>query len=143
MKEVRHFGIVVSDVEKSLDFYGNNLGLEIKVDNLEEGNFIDTILGIKNVKVRTIKMIAKEGKTMLEILHYKSHKGEKRKKYRIFDIGASHPAFTVKDINEEYKKLKKRGVKFISSPQISPNGKAKVAFCIDPDGVPVELVQVY
>ena len=140
MKAIRHFGIVVSDIEKSLEFYRDILGFKIKIDALEEGKFIDAILGQKNVKVRTVKMLADDG-NLIELLWYQSHKGKKRENYEIFDIGASHPAFTVENLDEEYKRLKEKGIKFISSPQMSPNGKAKVAFCYDPDGVPVELVE--
>jgi len=51
-------------------------------------------------------------------------------------------AVSVSDSDVEIlKKLKEKGVKFNCSPQISPDGKAKVAFCEDPDGVPIELVE--
>ena len=156
MKNIRHFGIVVTDIEKSLEFYRDMLGFKIKIDVLEEGKFIDAILGLKDVKVRTVKMVADDG-NLIELLWYQSHaraaakgeeedlssltKGKKMESKEIFNIGASHPAFTVENIDEEYKRLKEKGIKFISLPQVSPNGKAKVAFCYDPDGVPVELVE--
>jgi len=140
MKAVRHFGIVVSDIKKSLYFYTKLLGLKTKRDVLEKGKFIDTVLRIKNVKVRTVKMAADDG-LLIELLWYKSHQKKRRKNKIIYDIGASHPAFTVKKLDEEYKKLKKQGIKFYSQPQVSPDGKAKVAFCRDPDNVPIELVE--
>jgi len=141
MKAIRHFGIVVSDIEKSLYFYRDLLGLKIKIDALEEGNFINTISGLKNIKVRTVKMLADKGDTLIEFLWYKSHPRKRRKNNDIYNIGASHPAFTVENLDYEYKRLKGKGVKFNSPPQISPNGKAKVAFCHDPDGNPIELVE--
>jgi len=141
MKAIRHFGIVVSDLEASLHFYGDLLGLSVKRDMVEEGEFVDAILGLKNVKVRTVKMKAENGDTLVELLEYQSHKGKRREDYRIFDLGASHIAFTVEDTDAEYERLKKEGVSFICAPQVSPDGKAKVTFCVDPDGVPIELVQ--
>lgn len=141
MKAIRHFGIVVEDIEKSLHFYRDLLGLEIKRDIQEEGEFIDTILGLKGVKVRTVKMISDNGDTLVELLEYASHKGKKRENYQIFDLGASHVAFTVGSVQKEYKILKEEGIIFTCEPQVSPDGKAKVAFCYDPDGVPVELVE--
>jgi catechol 2,3-dioxygenase-like lactoylglutathione lyase family enzyme len=141
MKAIRHFGIVTQDIEKSLAFYRDLLGLEIKRDMQEEGEFIDTILGLKNVQVRTVKMISQSGDTLVELLQYESHQGKKRENYEIFDLGASHVAFTVENIHEEYKRLREEGVTFTCEPQISPDGKAKVTFCFDPDGVPIELVQ--
>ena len=141
MKAIRHFGIVVNDIEKSLHFYRDLLGLQIYRDMVEEGKFIDTILGLQNVRVRTIKMSAENGNTLVELLEYQSHAGKKRENYEIFDLGASHIAFTVEDINQEYKKLKEQGILFTTEPKTSPDGKAKVTFCFDPDGVPIELVQ--
>lgn len=141
MKLIRHFGVVTNDIEKSLHFYKDLFGLKIKRDMLEEGKFIDTILGLKGVKVRTVKMATENGDTLVELLEYQSHKGKKRENYEIFDLGASHIAFTVNNLDQEYERFLKEGVKFISSPQVSQDGKAKVAFCWDPNGVPVELVQ--
>jgi len=140
MKNIRHFGIVVSDIEKSLHFYRDLLGFRIKIDALEQGDFIDTILGLKNVKVRTIKMFAPDG-NFIELLSYQSHKGRKMENKEIFGIGASHVAYTVANLDKEYQRLKEKGVQFIAPPQVSPNKKANVAFCYDPDGVPVELVE--
>jgi len=141
MKTIRHFGIVASNIEKSLHFYRDLLGLKIQRDMLEEGEFIDAILGLRGAKVRTVKMAAENGDTLVELLEYQSHKGKKREDYEIFDLGASHVAFTVHDVAEEYQKLKEQGISFTCEPQVSPDGKAKVTFCYDPDGVPVELVQ--
>jgi catechol 2,3-dioxygenase-like lactoylglutathione lyase family enzyme len=141
MKAIRHFGIVVQDIEKSLHFYRDLLGLEVKKDMQEQGEFIDTILGLTNVQVRTIKMISQNGDTLVELLEYKSHKGKKREDYQIFDLGASHVAFTVENIDEEYKRLQAEGISFTCQPQVSPDKKAKVTFCFDPDGVPIELVE--
>lgn len=141
MKTIRHFGIVVSDLEKSLHFYRDLLGLTIKRDMLEEGEFIDTILGLQDVRVHTVKMISQSGDMLVELLEYASHEGKKREHYEIFDIGASHVAFTVENVDQEYQKLQQEGISFTCEPQVSPDGKAKVTFCFDPDGVPVELVQ--
>jgi len=140
IKNVRHFGIVIKNPEKSLHFYCGLLGLKIKRDVLEEGKFIDNISGLKNVKVRTIKMSANNG-SLIELLFYKSHPRGKIKNNEICNMGASHVALTVDNIDYEYKKLRKLGVKFNCPPQISPDGKAKVTFCYDPDDVLVELVE--
>ncbi|HEX9722253.1 MAG TPA: VOC family protein [Candidatus Paceibacterota bacterium] len=141
IKAVRHFGIVTNDMEKALHFYRDLLGLQIKRDMQEEGEFIDTILGLKGVKVRTVKMVAQNGDTLVELLEYASHKGKKRENYEIFDLGASHVAFTVENVDEVYNKLRENGIRFTCPPKVSVDGKAKVTFCFDPDGVPIELVE--
>ncbi len=138
--KIRHTGIVISNLEKSLHFYRDLLGLKIKRDMLEGGEFIDSISNLKNVKVRTIKMSADDG-NLVELLWYKSHPRKSGGAKEICTTGVSHIAFTVENIDYEYKRLKDRGVKFHCLPQISPDNKAKVTFCRDPEGNLVELVE--
>lgn len=140
MKAIRHIGIVISNLEKSLHFYRDILGLKVQKDMLEKGKFIDNISNLKNVKVRTIKMAADDN-NLVELLWYKSHPKKPNKAKRICATGVSHIAFTVENIDHEYKKLKKKGIKFHCPPQISPDRKAKVTFCRDPEENLIELVE--
>ena len=39
-------------------------------------------------------------------------------------------------------KLKNKGIKFLSEPTVSSEKFAKVCFCIDPNNVRVELVEI-
>lgn len=140
IKAIRHIGIVVSDIDKSLEFYIDSLGLRIKKDMLEQGAFIDAISALRDVQVRTVKMEADDG-NLVELLWYKSHPRVSGGSKDICEIGASHPAFTVEDLDAEYKRLGERGIIFNCPPQISPDGFAKVTFCRDPDGTLIELVE--
>ena len=45
MMSLRHIGIVVRDINESLDFY-QMLGYEVVTDVQEDGKFIDEILGL-------------------------------------------------------------------------------------------------
>ena len=123
MFKLRHIGIVVHDLEKSLEFYEDLLELDIKNQMIEEGKFISTILGNK-VKVKTCKLTEN-----IELLEYL----EGRHK--------NHIAFTTHNLDREYKLLKGLGIEFISEPQISPDRRAKVVFCYDPEGNLIELVE--
>lgn len=141
MKALRHAGIAVSDMERSLHFYRDLLGLKVVKDFREEGEYIDKISALRGVKLWMVKLVADEG-GMVELLKYESHPGKPRHDPKLTDIGGTHIAFTVADIEKEYKKLTSAGIKFNSRPVISPDGYAKVAFCKDPDGYYIELVQV-
>jgi len=136
----RHAGIVISDLEKGLHFYRDLLGLKILKEADETGKFIDDIQGLKNVTVRTIKMLCDDG-NMIELLYFKSHL-EKPKEKKIYEIGASHVAFTVENLDDEYNRLKDAGIEFNCPPKISADGGAKVTFCKDYDGTLIELVEV-
>lgn len=57
------------------------------------------------------------------------------------ELGCSHLAYTVHDINISCKKIILGGGSIKNDPVISPNGKVKVAYCHDPEGVLIELVE--
>ena len=141
MKAIRHSGIVVTDMEKALAFYRDLLGLKVAQDFREEGDYIDSVLGLFGARVWMVKLTANDG-SMIELLQYPSHPREARQNPQLCDIGCSHVAFTVDDIDKEYERLSKNGVRFNCSPYISPDGYARVTFCHDPDGTSIELVEV-
>ena len=140
MKAVRHTGIVVSDLERSLKFYRDLLGLKTAIDFQEEGKFIDKISGLKNVRVRMVKLTADDN-SMVELLQYLSHPASISDNVRLCEVGPSHVAFTVDNVDEIYTQWSAKGIKFNSPPQLSPDGKAKVTFCQDSDGTFLELVE--
>ncbi len=140
IKDVRHMGIVVSDMEKSLKFYRDLLGLKVKSLVDEEGEFLDNMLARENVKNKVAKLYAKNGNTLVELIDSKSYGNKKDRDF--FTIGASHLALTVDNLDETYDYLIKNGVKFTAPPQQTPDRFAKVTFCEDPDGTPIELVEV-
>ena len=141
MKEIRHTGIVVTDMEKALRFYRDLLGLKVVKDSREEGDYIDSITGLSRVRLWMVKLTADDG-SMVELLQYLSHPQEALDNHQICDIGCSHIAFTVDDIDKEYARLSENGVRFNCPPCVSPDGYAKVSFCHDPDGTRIELVEV-
>jgi catechol 2,3-dioxygenase-like lactoylglutathione lyase family enzyme len=140
MKAIRHTGIVVKDLEKMLTFYRDVLGFKVKKEMSESGEFTDKILGLKGVRLTTVKMNADDG-NLVELLHFESHSCAQAKR-DLGDHGYSHMAFTVENLDREYGRLKELGVEFNSSPQVSPDNYAKVAFCRDPEGNFLELVEV-
>ena len=142
MFKLRHVGITVTDMKKSLELYKDYFGFEVVWDEIEEGKFIDSLSDIKNIKVRTVKL--KDSISgMIELLQYYSHPGWRSENVinKITKIGCSHFAITVEDLDTVYKELVDMGLKFNSIPEVSPDGNAKVCFCRDFDGTLIELVE--
>ena len=136
----RHTGIIVKNMEESLYFYKDILGLEV-VQNYSDGtDYINKITGITNADVHMIKLKAKDG-TIVEILEYRNHPTELMEQ-QIYNAGACHIAFQVKDANQTYNILKDKGITIISQPILSSEGIAKVFFCLDPNNVRIELVEM-
>ena len=127
-------------MENSLKFYRDLLGLKIISDMNEHGDYIDSMLSLDNVQVRTVKMSADISNTLIELLDFKSHTDDEIRNF--YTIGASHVALTVDNLDSLYKHLSANNIRFNAPPQKSPDGLVKVTFCNDPDGTPVELVEI-
>ena len=141
MFSVRHVGITVQDMEKSLTLYRDYFGFQVVWDEIEQGKFIDGLSGIDDIVVRTVKLKDEKG-GMIELLEYESHPQPLETLRPIVNIGVSHFAMTVDNLDETYKDLLDMELIFNAKPAISPDGRAKVCFCRDFDGTLIELVEV-
>ena len=141
MKNIRHIGIVVTDMERSLEFYHDLMGLKPVIDFTEKGKFIDTISKGEGINLRMVKLVAEDG-GMIELLHYITHPQPDRGDNKLWETGPTHVAFTVEDVDKTYKEWSAKGVKCNSAPVVSPDGKAKLFFCQDPNGTYLEIVQM-
>ena len=140
IKEIRHTGIAVDDLKKSLWFYKEKMGFKVFKYMDESGHFIDKILGIRNIMVTTVKMILRNGQ-MIELLDFSSHKKNILQR-SINDVGPTHLAFTVDNIDKIYDDFLHDGVEFVSTPKVSEDGSVKVVFCKAPEGTYIELVEL-
>lgn len=141
VRAVRHAGVSVTDMERSLHFYRDLLGLAVLVLANEHGAVLEEVLGFPDVRVTTAKLGAPEGVTLVELLRYDNPRAGAAAAGDVHEIGASHIALTVDDLDDLYGTLSKAGVPFRSPPRVSPDGRAKLAFCADPDGTAIELVE--
>ena len=141
---IRHIGLVIKNVNKSLYFWCELLGFKIISDQIESGPSLSKILNIKKVKVRTIK-IKDKNKNMLELLYFiniKKSKFDRSLNLKTNHFGFTHLALTVNQIDNLYKLLKKNKIKLNSKPTLSKDKKVKMTYIKSPEGVFVELVQI-
>ncbi|NQV03708.1 MAG: VOC family protein, partial [Bacteroidia bacterium] len=96
----RHTGIIVKDMEESLCFYKDILGLKVIQDFHDDSDYINKITGIMNADVHMIKLKAEDG-TVLEILEYRNHPTGLVDQ-PIYNAGASHIAFQVNNADKAY-----------------------------------------
>ena len=139
IKGIRHFGIVVEDLQLSLAFYRDLLDFEIMVTADEDSTFINKILALDSSKLTTCKLKGPDG-NIIELLDF--GKDQISRENNITATGPTHLAFTVDNAEEIFNRLTSKGIKFISAPEISPNGEAKVSFCQAPEGTYIELVEL-
>ena len=140
IKNIRHTGLVVNNISKLKDFY-LSLGFEIVNEDIEEGTFIDTLTGLKESKLHTVKMKT-ENSSMIELIKYLNPVSPIiNQSAQPNSLGCSHFAMTVDNANEICELIKKNGGTEINPPAKNLNGTVKVAYCYDPEGILIEVVE--
>lgn len=139
--QIRHTGLVVADLERALHFWRDLLGFRVARQMEESGPHIDAMMGLKDVRVTTVKLTAPDER-MIELLHFHSHPDRPAWTGTPYSTGFTHVALTVDDLDDTYQKLSEQGVVFKGPPQHSPDGGVKVIYCQGPEGVLLELVEV-
>ena len=140
MITLRHIGIVVRDLDKSISFYKDLFGLVIVNTMIEEGQYIDNLVGIENASIKWAKLKTKDN-AIFELLEYQNDKIQKKDNYSANRLGCSHIAISVDNIDLIYNKLQEYDCKCNSKPLFSPDGKVKVMYCHDIDGTILEIVE--
>ncbi|MDA0770462.1 MAG: hypothetical protein BZY79_04215 [SAR202 cluster bacterium Casp-Chloro-G4] len=137
---MHHTGFVVSDLERSIEFYRDVVGLTLKDTREREGGPISHILGYENTSLKIAELNYGDG-YMLELIEYVSPGGSPRTTSERNALGASHIGFTVDDIFATYEHLVAHGGQKLNPPiEIVPGKKG--CYLQDPDGNWVELVEL-
>lgn len=140
MTVLRHAGIVAADLERSLGFYRDLLGFRVVREMEESGPYLEALLGMPGARVRTVKLAGTEGGAQVELLAFAAP-ADRGGGGALNRPGPTHVAVTVRGIDDLYRRMRAAGVAFVSAPLGSPDGRVRVAFCRDPDGTFVELVE--
>jgi catechol 2,3-dioxygenase-like lactoylglutathione lyase family enzyme len=139
--EIRHTGLVVADLERALRFWRDLLGFRVVKQMEESGPYIDAMMGLRDVKVTTVKLAAPDD-NLIELLQFHSHPDRPSWIGTPYSTGLTHIALTVDDLDCVYRKLAAAGVTFFAPPQRSPDGIVKVTYCQGPEDLLLELVEV-
>ena len=138
---VQHIGIPVSDMERSLEFYQEILGLERVFVAEGEGPEVSEAVGVPDAHLKFAFL--KAGNTIVELLQYLRPQGKPYDRMNC-DIGACHLSFEVDDIEEAYQSLKADGIKFNAAPlhvEEGPLAGCAFAYFPDPDGFQLEIFE--
>lgn len=136
----RHVGITVSDMQRSLDFYTKYLGMEVMSRHPDcRGAYYESLVGVPGADINIVVLRMADG-ARLELLQYRSHPRREGAPANATEPGRPHCAFTVEDLMALYRDREAYGCSFKHPPLKSPDG-VLVAYCHDPDGTILELVQ--
>jgi catechol 2,3-dioxygenase-like lactoylglutathione lyase family enzyme len=142
---VHHKGITVSNLERSIDFYHDVLGLEFATEPspVFSGDELSRGLGVPGATLRLVMF--KAGDASLELLEYCTPPSPVDTPLPQSALGAQHVAFLVDDINAAVKELEAKGVEFYSPVNVVDDGLLagwRWVYFSDPDGITLELVEV-
>lgn len=136
---LNHCGLVVKDLEKSVAFYRDVVGLTLADRRERTGGPISQILGYENTHILIADM--KFGQHTLELIQYVNPAGQQRPTEERNVFGASHIAFEVDNIQETYQHLVSNGGQKLNPPVEIVPGK-KGCYLQDPDGNWIELLEL-
>ncbi len=130
IKKVDHIGIAVQNLEETLQFYTETLGIELHgTEIVEEQKVKVAFLPVGDTEIELLESTEPDG----PIAKFIEKKGE----------GIQHIALRVDNIEVAIEEMKAKGVKMIDEKPRYGAGGAKIAFCHPKStkGVLVELTE--
>lgn len=143
IRGIHHIALSIKDMDRSLAFYRDLLGLEVAMDKSWEnaGETGDKILRVKGTAARQVML--KCGDVMVELFQFNRPEPAPMAEDRpVIDRGITHLCFDVKDVDAEYERLSKAGVIFHCEPQ-NLGSNCRTTYGRDPDGNVVEFQELF
>lgn len=138
---IDHTSFTVSDMERTIAFYRDVLGMRVFWDSAEagvayKGPIADKITGCPGTEQRLVFVAI--GNSRMEFVQYKPT-GKPLVDNKASDTGSAHICFHTDNIMELYHKLVANGARVHCDPQTS--GPRKVMYFRDPDGIILEAME--
>lgn len=136
---IHHIGIATGNIDRSLKFYRDLMGMEVKYDGPFEGELYDNVFATTGARGRVVSLVL--GEVTLELIQFERPRGKTHYPERsAWDHGINHISFLVSDVQKEYARLMAAGIRFHCPPQTQ--GNATATYGRDPDGNIFELLQL-
>ena len=138
---IHHTAFTVSNIERSIAFYRDILGMKVLWDSVHagvayKGPVCDRITGCHGTEQHIVYLGI--GESFLELVEY-TPMGKPLENNKASDIGASHVCFKTDDISALYEKLLANNVKVHCSPQEGISNL--IMYFRDPDGIILEAIE--
>ena len=139
IESLGHVGLSVSNMETSLHFYRDFLGMKVTMDLDISDDRIARVIGVPEAQCRIVHL--QLGGGTLELFHYTKPAGtDSASTMRQCDRGLSHIGFEVDDFHAHIDQLRERNVEFLGEPVEFRPG-VLVAYFRGPDGEVIEFRQ--
>jgi len=147
---VSHIAIGVRDMDQSLHFYRDLLGMKVCLDTMESIGGLKTLfVDPKKSKRRAVYLRFEEGAFTSFLVLSQNSREMTGDAIKIDQVGIHHYAFWVDDLRERVERLKAAGVPILVPPVESdtaaygepPGKKVLTTLFQDPDGIIVQFDQ--
>jgi len=145
MIRMHHVNLVVSDIDRSLDFYCRILGMRQTFDIELAGEWIETVVGIPGATARCVFVQPPGGGPRIELLKYHHPQAIQLVENSSPNTpGIRHLALEVDDLDTMVERLRSENVTLFSEPvavpfQLVDGIRKRLVYTLDPDGVIVEF----
>ncbi len=114
IKRMDNVGIVVEDLKAAIAFFVE-LGMELEGEATVEGPWVDNVVGLKNVQSDIAMLRTPDGHSRLELSRIRKPMPVRGKPENpmINTLGLHRVMFTVDDIKDVVKRLRRHGAKLI------------------------------
>ena len=148
VRSIFHVGFVVSDLDASLRFYCEGLGLELRHRQLQNNAYTSSLVGYPDADLEIAQLRFRDADPppsghIIELISYRRPPSAPADLERS-TLGAGHLAFIVDDVFETSARLGSFGARLINEPiQITEgiNSGGWDIYLHDPDGITLELLQ--
>src|SRR6266508_343561 len=107
---IDHVGVIVNDLPAAKAFF-LDFGLEVQGEGELEGEWLDQIVGLNDVKTAYVMLRMPDGQANLDLVKVYTPSDERRIQQNFANtLSIQHIAFDVEDIEAVVPQLKKKGV---------------------------------
>ncbi|MDD4969259.1 MAG: VOC family protein [Paludibacter sp.] len=140
LKKIDHIGVVVNDLVAAKAFF-LEVGLEVQGEAEIEGEWVDRVVGLNNVKSSIAVLRSPDGGANIELIKY--HKPTDEQEFQLplaNTVGIRNIAFTVDDIEAVVAKLTEKGFDIFGEIQ-QYEGIYKLCYIRGPEGIILMLAE--
>jgi catechol 2,3-dioxygenase-like lactoylglutathione lyase family enzyme len=136
-----HVSVTTADLERSIEFYRDVIGLPLVGRGEMEGEELETLVRRSGARARWAEL-ALGGGQILELLQY-LEPTEARLEQRPWRAGATHIGLAVESLDEVLRRLYDSGADVSDVVTLDEPGweGVRCVYSTDPDGVAVELLE--
>ena len=140
IRRIDHVGVIVNDLPAAKAFF-LDLGLEVLGEEELEGEWLERIVGLHDVKDEVVMLRTPDGEANLELVKFYKPVDEKGIQRPLANtLGIRHIAFAVEDIEAVVARLKKKGGELFGEIQNYEN-VYKLCYVRGPEGIILELAE--